>query len=179
MYLYHMKFGKVALSAVVIGSVLAGCTDRVSMAELKMQEIQAQPATPIEPLPEPKKVEDYAYAASNVRSPFMPQSLIELQAKVANMPSVKPNENRVKEPLESYELSELVYRGKVISPNGQEYGLVQAPDGTVRDVQVGQYMGKNHGRIVEITSTQINLIEIVEDTRLGYVEQSANLISPN
>ena len=40
-------------------------------------------------------------------------------------------------------------------------------------------MGKNHGRIVEITSTQVNLIEIVEDARLGYVEKSANLVSPN
>ena len=76
-------------------------------------------------------------------------------------------------------MTELVYRGKVIAPNGQQYGLVQTPDGLVRDVQVGDYMGKNYGRIVEITSTQINLIEIVEDTRLGYVEKSANLVSPN
>lgn len=84
-----------------------------------------------------------------------------------------------KKKLESYELTELVYKGKVVAPTGQEYGLVLAPDGLVRDVQIGNYMGKNHGRIVEITPTQINMIEIVEDTRLGYVEKSANLVSPN
>lgn len=175
----YLNYTKVALVMVMVGGLLAGCTDRVSVAEAKMQEIREQPAQPIEPLPEPQKIEDYTYSANNVRSPFMPQSLIDLQDKVAQAPSIQPDEERTKEPLESYELSELVYRGKVVAPNGQEYGLVQAPDGLVRDVQVGNYMGKNHGRIVEITSTQINLIEIVEDTRLGYVEKSANLVSPN
>ncbi|MDO4700641.1 MAG: pilus assembly protein PilP [Moraxella sp.] len=177
--LHFTQYAKLILAMTVVGGLLVGCTDRVSVAEVQMQQIREQPAQPIEPLPEPKKIEDYTYAANNVRSPFMPQSLIDLQAKVAQEPSVQPDENRRKEPLEDYELSELIYRGKVVAPNGQEYGLVQAPDGLVRDVQVGNYMGKNHGRIVEITSTQINLIEIVEDARLGYVEKSANLVSPN
>lgn len=170
---------KAALIVVLTSGVLFGCSDRVSVAESEMQKIREQPAQPIEPLPEPKKIEDYVYAANNVRSPFMPQSLIDLQAKASEAPSVKPDENRPKEPLEEYELSDLVYSGKVIAPDGQQYGLIKTPDGLTRNVQVGNYMGKNHGRIVEITSTQVNLIEIVEDARLGYVEKSANLVSPN
>lgn len=170
---------KAFFAIVCVSGALFGCSDRVSLAEAQMQQIREQPAQPIEPLPEPKKIEDYTYAANNVRSPFMPQSLIDLQARASEAPSVKPDENRPKEPLEEYELSDLVYSGKVVASNGQQYGLVKTPDGLVRDVQVGNYMGKNHGRIVEITSTQINLIEIVEDARLGYVEKSANLVSPN
>lgn len=169
---------KIALLVAVM-SVLAGCGDRVSLAEAEMKKIQQQPPQPIQQPPQPQPIEDFAYAASNIRDPFFPQSLLELQAKVADAPTIKPDENRPKEELESYELTELVYKGKVVAPTGQEYGLVLAPDGLVRDVQIGNYMGKNHGRIVEITPTQINMIEIVEDTRLGYVEKSANLVSPN
>ncbi|MDO4896976.1 MAG: pilus assembly protein PilP [Moraxella sp.] len=169
---------KIALLIAVM-SAMAGCSDRASLAEAEMTKIRQQPPQPIQQPPQPQRIEDYAYAANNIRDPFFPQSLLELQAKVAEAPSIRPDENRPKEELEAYELTELVYKGKVVAPNGQEYGLVLAPDGLVRDVQIGNYMGKNHGRIVEITSTQINMIEIVEDTRLGYVEKSANLISPN
>lgn len=169
---------KIALLVAVISGV-AGCTDRVSLAEAEMKNIQQQSPQPIQQPPQPQPIEDFVYAASNIRDPFFPQSLLELQAKVADAPTIKPDENRPKEELEAYDLTSLVYKGKVVAPNGQEYGLVLAPDGLVRDVQIGNYMGKNHGRIVEITPTQINMIEIVEDTRLGYVEKSANLITPN
>lgn len=169
---------KIALLVAVMG-VMTGCGDRVSLAEAEMAKIRQQPPQPIQQPPQPQPIEDYAYAANNIRDPFFPQSLLELQAKVADAPSIKPDENRPKEELEAYELTELTYKGKVVAPNGQEYGLVLAPDGLVRDVQIGNYMGKNHGRIVEITPTQINMIEIVEDTRLGYVEKSANLVTPN
>lgn len=172
------KCTSLALAIMLLGAT-SGCADRVSVAEAEMQKIRELRANPIEPPPTPKVIEDYDYAANGVRSPFVPQSLLDLQSKIANTPSVRPDENRIKHELEEFELSELIYRGKVIAPNGQEYALVQARDGVVRNVQVGDYMGKNHGRIVEITPTQINLIEIVEDTKLGYVEKSANLITPN
>ena len=33
-------------------------------------------------------------------------------------------------------------------------------------------MVKNDGRIVEITPTQINLVKIIPDSRVGYVEKT-------
>lgn len=175
-----MKFSlNTNLGLVFVVCLLVGCTDRVSLAEAEMQKIQQSPAQPVEPLPEPLKIEDFTYAAQNVRSPFVAKSLLERQQKIAESPTVKPDENRTKEPLEAFELSQLVYRGKVVAPNGQEYGLVQTPDMMVYDVQVGNYLGKNHGRVVEITATQINLIEIIKDTDEQYIEKTANLVSPN
>mgnify|MGYP003483729953 CR=1 FL=1 len=61
---------------------------------------------------------------------------------------------------------------------GQQYALVQRPDGSVASVRVGNYLGLNDGRIVEITPTQINLIEIVPDSRAGFVEKPQSLVSP-
>lgn len=175
-----IKFSlKTNIGLVLSICLVTGCTDRVSLAESEMQKIRSQGPQAIEPPPEPLKIEDFTYGAHSIRSPFVAKSQLERQHKIEQAPSVKPDENRVKEPLEEFELSQLTYRGKVVAPNGQEFGLVQTPDMMVHDVQVGNYLGKNHGRIVEITSTQINLIEIVKDTDEQYVEKTANLVSPN
>lgn len=168
------------LSAVAV-AILTGCSnDRMSDAEQAMAAIRDEPAPPIEPLPKPQAVEDFVYSAGggDVRSPFLAPSLINMQAKAEEMSGVRPDLTRPHEPLEDYELSELIYRGKVVAPDGKEYGLVQSPSGVVRDVTVGEYMGKNHGRILEITPTQINLEEIVPDSRVGFVYQKNSLVTP-
>ena len=37
-------------------------------------------------------------------------------------------------------------------------------------------MGMHHGRIVQITPTQIDLVEIIPDGREGYVERPRSLV---
>ena len=170
-----VKFWTALISLVVV----TGCADRVQQAEMEMQQIREQPSAKVEPPPQPQPVEDFVYSANDLRSPFLAPSLVNLQAQAIQDTGVKPDVNRVREPLESFELDQLIYRGRVVAPNGQEYGLVQVPDGTVRDVRVGEYMGKNDGRILEITPTQINLEEIVPDARAGFVHKKTPLVTPN
>lgn len=176
------KYTNLALSILFLG-VTSGCADRVSLAEQEMATIRSQPAQPIEPPPTPKVIEDYDYAANNVRSPFVPQSLIDHQAMMANRPSIRPDENRVKGELENYDLSQLVYRGNVVV-NGQIHALILTPEGLVKDVKVGDYMGRNHGQIKNIRTKDekgddvqpvIELVEIVEDVKFGYVERAERL----
>ena len=150
---------------------MTGCSDRIGMAEQAMTDIRNQPAQPIEPPPKAELVEDFVYSASSQRSPFLPPSLVNVQGPTTPIDGVRPDINRIKEPLEQYELSQLVFRGVVISPEGQRYALIQRPDGSVASVKVGDYLGLNDGRIVEITPTQVNLIEIVPDSRAGFVEK--------
>ena len=157
---------------------MTGCSDRIGMAEQAMTDIRNQPAQPIEPPPKAELVEDFVYSASSQRSPFLPPSLVNVQGPTTPIDGVRPDINRIKEPLEQYELSQLVFRGVVISPEGQRYALIQRPDGSVASVKVGDYLGLNDGRIVEITPTQVNLIEIVPDSRAGFVEKPQSLISP-
>lgn len=157
---------------------MTGCSDRIGMAEQAMTDIRNQPAQPIEPPPKAELVEDFVYSASSQRSPFLPPSLVNVQGPTTPIDGVRPDINRIKEPLEQYELSQLVFRGVVISPEGQRYALIQRPDGSVASVKVGDYLGLNDGRIVEITPTQVNLIEIVPDSRAGFVEKPQSLLSP-
>lgn len=167
------------LSVFVITSLTACTSNRMGNAEAQMEEIRKSSAKPVEPLPQPQPIEDFVYSASDVRSPFLAPSLLNMQTQLAQNAGIKPDVNRKKEPLEEYELTQLIYRGKVVAPNGNEYGLVQLPDGFVKEVQVGEYMGKNDGKILEITPTQINLEEIVPDSRSGFTYKKTPLVTPN
>ncbi len=62
-------------------------------------------------------------------------------------------------------------KGSMRGQNGQILALIQTPDGEIERVQRGSYLGMNHGRVINITATQIDLIEIIPDGREGYVER--------
>lgn len=160
--------------------LLSACvSNRMGDAEQKMAEIRAQNAQPISPLPQPEPIEDFTYSASEYRSPFLAPSLISMQTQFEKNAGIKPDVNRKKEALEAYDLSQLIYHGRVVSVDGQEYGLIRLPDGYVKEVQVGEYMGKSDGRILEITPTQINIEEIVPDSRSGFTYKKTALVTPN
>lgn len=172
-----MQQFKIALG-LAVSVVLAGCAgDRMADAESKMAEVRNQPARPIEPLPKPQPIEDYAYGASDLRSPFMPPSLLSAQNQLPTESGVRPDLNRKKEQLENYDLVELVYTGRIVAPDGQQYALIRLPTGMIVDVKVGSYIGRSDGRILEITPTQINIEEIVPDARLGFVNKRAVLVA--
>lgn len=175
MTLQQLKVFGVAVLALSI----TACSDRMGEAERRMAEIRSGNAIPIQPLPEPVVIEDFTYSAGDQRSPFVAQSLESLQAQQSDASAVKPDVNRIKEPLEQYDLSELVYRGTVTAPDGTIYGLVQLPNGFTQEVRQGEYMGKSDGKILEITPTQINLQEIVPDARMGFVHKITSLVTPN
>jgi type IV pilus assembly protein PilP len=165
------------LSATVLS--MTGCTDRIGMAEQAMTDIRNQPAQPIEPPPKAELVEDFVYSASAQRSPFLPPSLVNVEGPTTSIDGVRPDITRVKEPLEQYELIATGFSWcGGISLKVNSYALIQRPDGSVASVKVGDYLGLNDGRIVEITPTQINLIEIVPDSRAGFIEKPQSLVSP-
>lgn len=174
-----MKFSLKAIAVGLVAVSLSACADRISDAEQKMAQIRSEPAKPVPPLPEPVVIQDFTHSAGEFRSPFLAPSLQNMQAQQTQESAVKPDINRVKEALENYDLTELVYRGRVTATDGKIYGLVQLPDGYVQQVQVGEYMGRSDGKILEITPTQINLEEIVPDARVGFVYKKTSLVTPN
>jgi type IV pilus assembly protein PilP len=54
------------------------------------------------------------------------------------------------------------------------WGLVQTNDGTIHRVKQGNYVGQNHGRIVRVSDSLIELTELVPAGR-GFVEREAAL----
>ena len=169
-----MQMSKISLSC-LLGLALVGCDSRIDTVNQQMAEIRNQQPLPIELAPVFMPVPTFDYAAHQIKSPFMPTSLA-AELKIMAGKRVYPNFARTPQPLESYALETLNMKGSMRSTSGKITAVIQTPDGELERVQVGSYMGSNHGRIVRITPTQIDLIEIIPDGREGYLERPRSLI---
>ena len=62
-----------------------------------------------------------------------------------------------------------------INQQGHLWGLVKASDGTIHRVRVGNYIGRNYGKIIRIKDGQIEMLEIIPDSPGGWRERKAAL----
>lgn len=151
-------------------SALFGCSGDMDELQQKVAQIKANAGEKIQPLPAIQPYESFKYDAMNERSPFVPSS----SAKSNLASSLRPNSARPREFLEQFSLDTLQMVG-TLDMGGKHYGLLQAKDGLVHHVQVGNHIGQADGRIVSITNTRISVIELVPDGLGGYIERPAAL----
>ena len=149
---------------------LSGCSNGMGQLQQQVAEIKARPGEAIEPLPEIKPYEAFAYNASTLRSPFVPTAPARNELGAGLRPDVK----RPREFLEQFPLDTMRMVG-TLALQGRNYGLVQGKDGLVHRVLPGNFIGQNDGRIVGIAATKISVIEIVPDGLGGYIERPAGL----
>ena len=158
-------FAAILAAAFLLGA-LSGCTTDKEELEQWIADMKKRPGGRIEPLPEVKPYESFAYNAATLRSPFAPGA----PAAVAG--GVRPDSRRNREFLEQFSLDTLTMVG-TLRLDGRSFGLVQTKDGLVHRVLPGQYMGQNDGKIVSINDSKISLVEIVPDGMGGYMERPA------
>lgn len=93
--------------------------------------------------------------------PFDPRRLAEaLGLHRARAPSSDgPDQARAREPLESYELRDIRLLG-VLQSDARRVAIVQAA-GAAHRVEVGQYLGRQHGRVERIADNGVDLMEWV------------------
>jgi type IV pilus assembly protein PilP len=149
---------------------LSGCSNGMDELRQQVAEIKSRPGEAIEPLPEIKPYEAFAYNASNLRSPFVPMA----PARSDLAAGVRPDVKRPREFLEQFPLDTMRMVG-TLQLQGRNYGLLQGKDGLVHRVLPGNFVGQNDGKIVGISSTKISIIEIVPDGLGGYIERPAAL----
>lgn len=166
----HMKPQRTIVSLAALAFMLSACSSDMDELQQQITEIKGRPGERIEPLPEVKPYEAFAYQASDMRSPFIPSA--PARSEVAN--AVRPDVKRSREFLEQFPLDTLRMVG-TLQLNGRNYGLVQGKDGLVHRVLPGNYLGQNDGRVLGITATKISVIEIVPDGVGGYIERPAAL----
>ena len=156
------------LAAAVL--LTAGCSRGMSDLDAYIAEVKARPGGLIEPLPEITTYETFAYEAGDMRSPFVPDS----PAAGRSDDGVRPDADRRREYLEGFPLDTLRMVG-TLNMDGRLYGLVQASDRLIHRVIVGNYLGQNDGRIISITDSAIQLLEIIPDGLGGYTERAASI----
>lgn len=154
--------------------LMSGCNGGdFSDLQVFMSEVRARPQGTIEPLPKFQPYEAFTYAAAALRSPFQPPIKVELSQRPKGSQDVKPDETRVKQFLEGFNIEAFEMVG-TLAKDGGVYGLVRGAGGVHR-VRVGDYLGRNHGRILSVDEAQINVIEIVPDGEGGWLERPRSI----
>jgi type IV pilus assembly protein PilP len=59
--------------------------------------------------------------------------------------------------------------------DGNSWALVRMSDSTIHRVKPGNFLGENHGKIVQISESEVELTEIVPDGLGGWMERQAAL----
>lgn len=125
-----------------------------------INENKRRPPGSIQEAPNLEAYDSFTYDAYRLRSPFEKPITIEEQEVIVANSNVRPDFLRQRERLEQYDLSALSMVGTLERDN-QRWALISDPDGGIERVQVGNYIGRNHGKITSVTQTKIDLVEIV------------------
>lgn len=163
--------------ALVLGTILvatSGCMSGQSEVAKWVQQEKAKKGAPLEPPPAIKTFETFEYTlrAPDDRDPFDLPTNEEQQETIAAGP--RPDQNRTREPLESFPLDGLKMVGTLGAAAAPE-GLLKDPEGVIRRVHVGNYVGQNYGRITAVNEGQIELVELVPNQTGGWVERQTSI----
>jgi len=164
------RAARVMCTTVLAGFVLAGCSGGQSDLQKWIEATKKKPGGRIQALPEVKPYETFVYGAASLRSPFQPVG----PNASGGLTSLRPSVRRNREFLEGFSLDTLRMVG-TFKVGGNFFGLVQSKDGLVSKVRPGNYLGQNDGKVTDISSGKISLVEIIPDGLGGYIERPASL----
>jgi len=158
----------IALSGLLL--VLGGCGgDDFSDLDAYMNEVRLRPPGKIEPTPIFRSYPTFTYSAANLRSPFSRQLRVDLAGQKHGSRDVKPDPNRVKQYLEGFNIEQFEMVGTIANASGS-FALLRGAGGVHR-LKVGDYLGRNDGRIVAISASQVEVVEIVPDGQGAWLER--------
>ena len=166
---------KLSWFLLVFCALLVGCDSGSDFADLQdfMADVKAKPKGAIEPLPKFQAYEAFTYNAAALRSPFQPPIKIDLVQREKGSKEIKPDEARVKQFLEGFNIETFEMVGTLKNETGA-YALVKGAGGVHR-VRTGDYLGRNHGKIMTIDESKIDVMEIVPDGEGGWLERPRTL----
>lgn len=160
---------------------MGGCVSNdISDLDQYVQEVLLRPGGRIEPLPEIKPYEAYAYqsAAKDARDPFKlfyqksEEQMVDDQDSGLTKEMEDEIKFRNKEELEQFELDSLRMVGLMESEDNQ-WGIIKDPDGVVHRIKVGNYMGRNTGKVLNVFEDRIEVREIVRNSQGRWEERQA------
>jgi type IV pilus assembly protein PilP len=160
-----------ALLAIAIAASLAGCGGESHQDLRAWMADQGKGARgKLEPVPQIKPYEPFAYNAFDMPDPFKPRKIE--PAKGGS--KLAPDLARRREPLESFPLESLTMVG-TLEKDRAVYALIRTPEKDVYQVRAGNHMGQDFGVITGITETEIKLRELVQDGAGDWTERTSSL----
>ncbi len=173
------------LGLFVLLGLFAGCVNRDKTdLEDYVAGVLKRPGGQIEPLPPIRPYERYLYQSgeASARDPFR-DVLNDVPQK--EMAADRRNDKRQQrfmdemaahnsEELEAFEVDSLRMVG-TLQGDAALWAVVKDKTGTVHRVQVGNYLGRNFGKILTIQEDRIELREVVKDSEGRWEERQASL----
>lgn len=162
--------------------LIVGCSSNTSDLQDWIQSVKAKPAGPIQPMPEVKQPPSFEYSAAEFRSPFSnlaPEVETQLQAIAEGCDSsIRPDPDRRREDLERFSLDSMKMVGAMFKGD-DNWGLIKMGGGPsagkVFKVTTGNYLGVNHGKIVDINEFRIVVETLVPDGQGCWEKRTVNL----
>jgi len=170
----------------VVSFMLISCGSAADMEDLRMQmiDIEKKPRGRIPPPPEFKAFSTFTYKSTGSRSPFVRPVEVVFETAIVQGKSVIPDLERRKEALEKISLDSMTYVGTLSKEKqaSEYFAIVDDGVGGIHRVELGDYLGQDHGRIVSINARRIELLEIVPsgevdvDGNKMWIERPRNLV---
>jgi type IV pilus assembly protein PilP len=162
------------LLLILMTIVAAGCQqkEKEDLSQFVAQTSRMK-AKEIEPLPNIKPVEPFAYDAQEFAEPFNKENLKPRQV-VSARSGTGPDTNRRREPLENYPLDSLMMVGTLFREDEQRV-IIKTPEGAVQTAVVGNYLGQNYGKIISIEENEIVVNEQVLNSAGTWVGRDASI----
>ena len=173
----------------VLALLLVGCASQdMSDLEAQVDGILKRPPDRLKPLPEVQPYRAYAYVSGKAaaRDPYrifflrdLPQASGNVTVDTGLTPEMEREiKDRNREDLEYFELDALEMLG-FIQDEEDFWGIIGDPDGVVHPITVGNYLGKNFGKVTEVAEDKIVLRELVKDNSGRWEERAAQLVILN
>lgn len=162
----------VALACAVL---MAACGEGASELQAWVDQERQQAKPSRQTVAPPRRFDPQPYDSRQTTDPFDAQKLaVVLKREVRQMSaSVAQELNRRREPLEAFPLEEIRMVGS-LERGGRPFALIVA-DRLLYQVKVGDYLGRNYGRITRIAENRVELRELVQDGGGDWVERLASL----
>jgi type IV pilus assembly protein PilP len=169
------------MALLVLCIPLAGCGGG-SMSDLRdyVAEVKSRPGTPVDDLPPIEPYVIYAYPCDgsvecvDPFEPFFQEPPAPPEHEQIAGSGISPDFDRNREELESHALDSMRMMG-TLERDEEVWGIIRSPDSIIHRVQVGNFIGQNHGKIVSISEERIDLQEIIQDGQGGWMERDAGL----
>lgn len=159
-------------ATIVVAALLAAGCGGESHQDLRdwMRDQGRSSLGKLDPLPQIRPYEPFAYNAFDLPDPFKPRKI----EPAKGTSKLAPDLNRRKEPLEAYPLESLNMVG-TLQKDKTIYALVRTPDKDLYQVRAGNHMGQNYGVITGVADGEVRLKELVQDGAGDWTERSSTL----
>lgn len=170
-----MTRGSISQSLVAVGAslVLTACSgEQQELPEWTARQ-REEVKSSVQPIMPPKKFNPQAYLMADAVEPFSKQKLTVAIKQEARQPSslLAAEVNRRPEPLESYPLDSVTMVGSLMKQD-MPFALLRV-DKLLYQVKLGDYLGRNYGKIVKISETEMSIREVVQDASGEWTERTS------